>query len=83
MEDIPGMNIRNLPAEVVAKLRVRAARQGRSIEDEARAILIEACRSRKDSLSVEELQAWVDRLYGAAKPKDVADDLIAERRRST
>jgi plasmid stability protein len=38
------LNIRNLPAEVHARLRVRAARGGRSMEAEARAILAAVCR---------------------------------------
>jgi plasmid stability protein len=36
------LNVRNLPDDVHAKLRVRAAKAGRSMEAEARAILIAA-----------------------------------------
>ena len=40
---MPVLNIRNLPAEVHARLGVRAARAGRSMEAEARAILTAVC----------------------------------------
>lgn len=40
---MPVLNIRNLPAEVHARLRIRSARAGRSMETEARAILAVAC----------------------------------------
>ena len=59
----------------------------RSMEAEARAILAEALtdspRRSKESTSakVRELQAFIDKLYGGNKPKDVVEDLIAERRR--
>lgn len=76
------LNIRNLPPEVHAQLRMRAARHGRSMEAEAREILAQACRAEGKRLSVDELQAWVDRLYGADKPRGVSDELIAERRRA-
>ena len=83
------LNIRNLPGEVHRRLRVRAAKAGRSMEAEAREILAEAClRDEKPrttpedvAAAVEELQAFVDKLYGGRKPKCVVDDLIAERRR--
>jgi plasmid stability protein len=38
------LNIRRLPEDVHAKLRVRAARAGRSMEAEARMILADAVR---------------------------------------
>ena len=83
------LNIRNLPDEVHRRLRMRAAEHGRSMEAEARTILAEACsKKRKRRASADEamakarrLQAFVDKLYGGNKPKNVADDLIAERRR--
>jgi plasmid stability protein len=76
------LNIRNLPADVHAQLRLRAARHGRSMEAEAREILARACRTEGRHLGVDALQAWVDRLYGKRKPKGVAGQLIAERRRA-
>ena len=83
------LNIRNLPGEVHRRLRVRAAEHGRSMEAEARAILAaavaaeEAVGKPKKSTAekVRELQAFVDKLYGGKKPKNVVDELIAERRR--
>jgi len=84
------LNIRNLPDEVHRRLRVRAAEHGRSMEAEARSILIEACakgtRPRatpEDAMAkAERLQAFVDKLYGGSKPRHVVDELIAERRRA-
>jgi len=75
------LNIRNLPDAVRDRLRVRAARAGRSMEAEAREILGAAC-GNEATASTAELQAWVDRLY-RRKPKHVAKDLIAERRRES
>ncbi|MGH6915529.1 MAG: FitA-like ribbon-helix-helix domain-containing protein [Geminicoccales bacterium] len=81
------LNIRNLPDEVHRRLRVRAAKAGRSMEAEARAILSAVCvpadpMSEADvRTQVKELQDLIDRLYGGNKPKNVVDDLIAERRR--
>jgi plasmid stability protein len=75
------LNIRNLPDDVHARLRIRAAKAGRSMEAEARAILIEACQSENGVFTPAELQAWVDELYGDRKPTHVVDDLIEERRR--
>lgn len=77
------LNIRNLPDEVHARLRVRAAEHGRSMEAEARAILAAACSSdstEPSPISVEEIQDWVDELYDHDKPEGVVESLIEERR---
>lgn len=74
------LNIRNLPDEVHAQLRIRAARAGQSMEAEARAIITEAVTHEKEGFSVAALQTWVDDLYGSQKPQDVVDSLIQERR---
>jgi plasmid stability protein len=75
------LTIRNLPDEVRERLRLRAAKAGRSMEAEVRALLIEASLTEDRHASAEALQAWVDELYGSRKPNGVVDDLIAERRR--
>jgi plasmid stability protein len=83
------LNIRNLPDEVHKRLRMRAAKHGRSMEAEARDILAEACDSaerpqpnRKEALAkAKRLQALIDRLYGHRKPENVVDQFLAERRR--
>lgn len=80
---VPVLNIRNLPAEVHARLRMRATEAHRSIEAEARAILTEACLSAAEPRPAHELPDWVDKLYGRRKPADVVDRLIAERRRES
>ncbi len=78
---MPVLNIRNLPAEVHTRLRMRAAEAGRSMEAEARAILADACMTAPAPRPAGELADWVDQLYGRRKPADVVDRLIAERRR--
>jgi plasmid stability protein len=81
------LTIRNLPDEVRDKLRIRAAHAGRSMEAEARAILIEGLLKRKLSdaqlgAGLRRAQTWV-----AAHRKSVAgeassvDALIRDRRR--
>jgi hypothetical protein len=78
------LNIRNLPDDIRDRLRVRAARRGRSMEAEARAILTAAVSdSDTDPQAPSSLPDWVDRLYGKRKPKAVVDALIAERRRES
>ncbi len=74
------LNIRNLPDSVHKRLRIRAAKAGRSMEAEAREILTAVVTSDDNKLSAAALQSWVDQLYGQAKPENVVDDLIAERR---
>jgi plasmid stability protein len=75
------LNIRRLPDDVHARLRLRAARAGRSMEAEARAIIAAACAEEREQREPADLQAFVDELYGSKKPSGVADDLIRERRR--
>ncbi len=75
------LTIRGLPEEVKERLRVRAARAGRSMEAEVRAILVEASLAEERKTSLEALQHWVDNLYGGAKPEGVVRSLIEERRR--
>jgi plasmid stability protein len=75
------LNIRNLPDEVHALLRVRAAKAGRSMEAEARAILISVCSKQEGArVNAAELQSFVDGLYGPNKPKRVVEELLEERR---
>jgi plasmid stability protein len=74
------LNIRNLPDDVHARLRLRAAQAGRSMEAEARLIIAQAV-AVEPEVGVAELQALVSRLYGANRPRNAVDELIAERRR--
>lgn len=74
------LNIRNLPDDVHARLRIRAAKAGRSMEAEAREILTNAVQAEDETLSANALQRWVDQLYGQQKPDNVVDTLISERR---
>ena len=76
------LNIRKLPEDVHAKLRVRAAKAGRSMEAEARMILAQAVRQPEPKpVDLTELRAFMRRLYAGKLPTGVVDDLIAERRR--
>jgi plasmid stability protein len=76
---MPILNIRDLPVEVHTRLKRRAASAHRSMEAEARQILIEACLSEAEPTAA--LPDWIDELYGGSKPVAVVDKLIAERRR--
>jgi plasmid stability protein len=75
------LNIRNLPEEVHAQLRIRAAKAGRSMEAEARYILTTTVMESESMVSAESLQLWVDELYADQKPTQVVEELIADRRR--
>ena len=76
------LNIRRLPEDVHAKLRVRAAKAGRSMEAEARMILAEAVQGPQPKpVDLARLRAFMLQLYGGKLPAGVVDDLIAERRR--
>jgi plasmid stability protein len=74
------LNIRNLPDDVHAALRIKAAKAGLSMEAEARRILQEACIEKKEPASPSDLQALVQSLYGEQRPVDVTGDLIRQRR---
>ena len=78
---MPVVNIRNLPTEVHSRLRIRAARAGRSMEAEARAILTAVCMESERRRSPCVLPDWVAKLYAARRPRRVVESLIAERRR--
>lgn len=74
------LSIRSLPDDIHAALRVRAALRGRSMEAEARQILIQACKLPPKQADFAQLQQWVEQMYGDKKPTHVVDTLIAERR---
>jgi len=78
------LTIRNLTDEVKAKLRLRAARHGRSMESEARAVLTAATEG-SEGPSDEALDEIVAELQAALAPYknpevSLVDELIAERR---
>ena len=72
------VTIRNLPDEVHAALRIRAATDGMSMEAEMRNILTEVCLNKH--ISPFSLQNIVDQLYKSNFPSNVVDDLIRDRR---
>jgi len=67
--------------EVRARLCLRAAKAGRSVEAEVRNILAAACSQDEKAKPASSLQEWVDRLYGKRKPRRVVDTLLAARRK--
>jgi antitoxin FitA len=76
------LHIRGLLEDVHAKLRVRAAKAGRSMEAEARMIIADAVREQPPKPGdLESLRAFMLRLYDGELPTGVVDDVIDERRR--
>ena len=77
------LSIRDLPDEVHAHLRARAARSRRSVEAEARAIVTAACLAEAPAAPTAPacaLREWVDEPYAGPKPTNVVERLLAERR---
>jgi antitoxin FitA len=79
------LTIRNLPDEVRDKLRVRAARNGRSMEAEARQVIAEAMGKSGSADLQAEWKASVREAQETFAPYrnakvSVVDELIAERR---
>jgi plasmid stability protein len=74
------LNIRRLPDDIHARLRMRAARNGRSMEAEARDILSRAVRPDDTGRMIRELQAAVRRSYRGPRSKSVVEEFIAEKR---
>ena len=76
------LSIRNIPDEIHKNLRIRAARAGRSMEAEVRAILAAACGGGDPRGSdAASLQRFVDTLYPEGRPTSAVDDLLEEARR--
>lgn len=78
------LTIRSLPDEVREKLRLRAARKGRSTEAEVRSLLTEAV-AEEGAAPRPTVRERVERLQAAFAPYrsaegSVVDELIAERR---
>jgi antitoxin FitA len=79
------LTIRNLPDEVRDKLRVRAARKGRSMEAEARQVIAEAMGKAGPQDLQAEWRASIQEAQEAFAPYrnpkvSAVDELIAERR---
>ena len=81
------LTIRNLPDEVYDRLRVRAAENKRSMEAEARALLVEAentARAKRDSKRADEAVRMLQDMWKSVKPKTgfetLTDEFLAERR---
>ena len=79
------ITIRNLPDPVRDRLRLRAAKRGRSMEAEAREVLAEVTADAADQDTYEDFVARVRQVQAAIAPfRDphylASDELIAERR---
>jgi plasmid stability protein len=78
------LTIRNLPDDVRDRLRIEAAKNGRSMEAEARAVLEAAVKGRKRRSAAERdaIVARVQEAFAPFRSADVSivDELIAERR---
>ena len=76
------LNIRNFNDASHRRLRMRAARNGRSMEAEARAILEQAVAADagQDAVVAADLQQFVADLYEGDLPQDASESLIAARR---
>ncbi len=86
------LTIRNLPEEIRKRLRVRASRNGRSMEAEARDILASAVNTASTEelpQAIERLQNWIaqsskklkSKSKGPAQP-DTVDAFLRDRRRN-
>jgi antitoxin FitA len=80
------LTVRNLPDEVRDQLRVRAARNGRSMEAEARAVLAAGVNGDNRNEEQKDVRARVRRLHEIMKPyrskdRSVVDEFLAERRK--
>lgn len=82
------LTVRDVPESVRASLRKRAARNGRSVEAEVRAILAEASKApparARDAKAIEQTLAEFERLMAKVKvPKgrSLTDEFVAGRRK--
>ena len=78
------LTIRNLPDEVHAALRVRAAKAGRSMEEEIRVMIADTLNkgtTKPDpDRAAAEMRALIRAANGGVLPQGVVDEFIAERR---
>jgi plasmid stability protein len=74
------LTIRNVPAELREQLRIRAARHGRSMEAEVRALLARSVWEENDSQGKEDVRDFVRDLYSGRTPQNAAEELIRQRR---
>lgn len=76
------LTIRKLPDEVHRRLRLRAARHGRSMEAEVRLIIAIAVAEAEEAdrkAALDELHDMIRAHYGGEMPTGVVDDFIRER----
>lgn len=86
---MPTLTVRNIPDEQHAALRVRAAKAGRSMEEEVRLMIAAAVANENISEAamladaearVARAQAMVREMFGGELPKNAVEDFLAERR---
>lgn len=83
------LTVRNIPEDLHLALRVRAARAGRSMEEEVRILIADAVANENLSQDavradvearVAKAQAMVREMFGGELPKGRVDAFLAERR---
>ena len=82
------LTIRNLPDPVRDRLRLRAAKRGRSMEAEAREVLAQAVAPDSASMSAAEVAARMRRAQAIIRARidpsrSLVDELIEQRRRES
>ena len=79
------LTIRELPDDLSRRLDARAVQNGRSPEDEARALLMDTLMAdtrREDArAAIEETRAVLRAANGGELPKDVVDEFLSDKRR--
>src|SRR4051794_34375920 len=72
MRGMATLNIRNVPEEVVATLKARAARKGNSLNTEVVCVLVESAERR----SVDEILANIDRIQKRIKNPPTTEEIV-------
>jgi hypothetical protein len=72
--------IEHLPDRVVERLREKAQLSGRTVSEEAAAVLTEAIASREPPAHLDDLQRIVWEMFGGRLPKNGVEEFLAERR---
>ena len=80
------LTIRNLPDEVRDRLRVAAAKNGRSMEAEARLALVERFDGESEKLDPETVKQRIRKAQAAVAPylpkdRSLVDEFLAERKK--
>jgi plasmid stability protein len=80
------LTIRNLSDEVHSRLRIKAAKNGRSLEAEVRELLTDLSGVRREKpvdpdKAVQRIRRMIRKAHGGKMPTGVVDKFLKERRR--